>query len=122
MAGCTRLLRSLATTDHSVALQRCPDAYKALEQELQLRIQHTNADSQRLRTWIRAKLPLVWDCPEGLTSVEWTKTLSGEALDHPDDASPLFQETWAALVAKPILSLNCPVLGQGSQASDELCP
>jgi hypothetical protein len=47
VAGCTRLLRSLGTSDHSIALKRWPDAYKALEQEL--RIQQTNADTQRLR-------------------------------------------------------------------------
>jgi predicted metalloenzyme YecM len=39
----------LGTSDHSIALKRWPDAYKALEQELQLRIQQTNADTQRLR-------------------------------------------------------------------------
>ena len=110
VAACTRLLRSLGTTDHSIALQRWPDAYKALEQELQLRIQHANADSQRFRTWIRAKLPLVWDCPEGLTTVEWTENLTGERLDHSDDATPLFQETWAALESKRTLSLNWPEL------------
>jgi integrase len=55
-------------------------------------------------------LPLVWDCPQGLTSVEWTENLTGERLDHPDDASPLFEETWAALDAKRPLSLNWPEL------------
>jgi integrase len=73
-------------------------------------MQQTNADTQRLRAWIRAKLPLVWDCPEDLTTVEWTENLTGERLDHPDDASPLFQETWAALAAKRTLSLNWPEL------------
>ena len=99
VAGRTRLLRSLGTTEHSVALQRWPAAYKALEQELQQRIQQTNDDSQRLRTAIRAGLPLVWDCPSGLTLVEWTENLTGERLDHPDEASPLFEETWVALEA-----------------------
>ena len=81
-----------------------------MEHELQQRIQQTNADSQRLRTSIRAGLPLVWDCPSGLTSVEWTENLTGERLDHPDDASPLFDETGAALEAKRTLSLNWPEL------------
>lgn len=110
LAGCTRLLRSLRTADHSVALQRWPDAYKALEQELQQRIQNTHTDSQRLRTSIRAGLPLVWDCPSGLTSAELAEILTGERLDHPEDAPPLFKETWAALEAKRTLSLNWPEL------------
>lgn len=47
VVGCAQLLRSLGTTDdHSIALHRWPEAYKALEQELQLRIQLSNADQQ----------------------------------------------------------------------------
>ena len=105
-AGCTRLLRSLGTTDHSIALQRWPAAYKALEQELQLRIRQSNADQQQLRAEIRSKLPLLWDCPSELTTVEHAEHLTGERLEHPDDASPLFVETWTALEAKRNLSLN----------------
>jgi integrase len=38
-AGCTRLTRSLGTTDHTTALERWPGAYKALQQELRLRLE-----------------------------------------------------------------------------------
>ena len=112
VAGCTRLLRSLGTTDHSIALQRWPEAYKALEQELQVRIQQSHVDTQKLRVDIRAKLPLLWDGPhlEDFTNAELAEHLTGERLDDPDEASPLFQETWAALEAKRTLSLNWPEL------------
>ena len=84
------------------SLQRWPAAYRALEQELQLRIRHSNADQQQLRTEIRSKLPLLWDCPEAsaFTTVELAEHLTGERLAHPDDASPLFVETWTALEAR----------------------
>ena len=83
-----------------------------MEQELQVRIQQSHVDTQKLRVEIRAKLPLLWDGPnlEDFTNAELAEHLTGERLDDPDEASPLFQETWVALEAKRTLSLNWPEL------------
>lgn len=53
-ARCTRLTRSLGTSDHTEALRRWPAAYKALQEELSLRM--AGATDLEL---IRARLPLM---------------------------------------------------------------
>ena len=109
LAGRTRLIRSLGTTDHAKALERWPRAYKALQRELELLIQKAKSGERVKREEIRDRLPLLWasDNEESvLSDVEVVEIVTGERLNHPDDASALFEETYAAYTQRRELSFN----------------
>lgn len=97
LVGRSRLIRSLGTSDHSVALQRWPKAFQALQQELEQQIQKAKAGELVKRHEIREHLRLVWDdTSSGLTVAEVVEAVTGEKLTDPQEASPLFRQAFKA--------------------------
>lgn len=67
-AGCTRLSKSLETTDHTVALGRWPEAHKALKQELAIRLQTPLEDHDLIRARVNAALS--FETPKGIDPLD----------------------------------------------------
>jgi len=95
LVGRSRLIRSLGTSDHSIALQRWPKAYQALQQELEQRIQKARSGELVRRQEIRERIRLVWD-DDQLAPAEVVEIVTGEKLTDPKEASPLFRQAFAA--------------------------
>ena len=67
-AGCTRLSRSLDTTDHTIAMGRWPEAHKALQQELAIRLQTPVDDHDLIRARVNASLS--FETPKGIDPLD----------------------------------------------------
>ena len=87
-AGTNRLCRSLGTTDHTVALERWPSAYKALQDELSERLQLPIRDHHLIRARIDAGLGATAWTGDGvdLTPKERTEQVLRVSELDPDDA------------------------------------
>ena len=101
-AGCNRLTRSLGTSDHTEALKRWPAAYKALQDELQIRLEGTSDIAL-----IRARLPLMQVdeelTPDALSHKEQAELVVGKELDPRD---PLHVEVYESIKAGAPLSVT----------------
>jgi len=103
-AGCNRLTRSLGTADYTEALKRWPGAYRALEEELRLRLEGTS-DAALIRAGVgsaselRQRLPLM-QVDEALTPdtqlspSELAELVVGKELDPQD---PLHLEVYQSI-------------------------
>lgn len=105
LAGRSRLIRSLGTTDHSIALQRWPKAYQALQQELEQRIQKARDGELVRRQEIRERIRLVWD-DDQLAPAEVVEVITGEKLSDPQEASPLFRQAFTAYTKRRELTYS----------------
>ncbi len=105
LVGRSRLIRSLGTSDHSIALQRWPKAYQALQQELEQRIQQARGGELVRRQEIRERIRLVWD-DDQLAPAEVIEIVTGEKLSDPQEASPLFRQAFTAYTRRRELTYN----------------
>lgn len=96
LVGRGRLIRSLGTSDHSVALQRWPKAYQALQHELEQRIQKAKDGELVRRQEIREQIRLEWGGSSGFAPAELVEVVTGEKLTDPLEASPLFHQAFTA--------------------------
>lgn len=105
LVGRSRLIRSLGTSDHSIALQRWPKAYQALQQELEQRIQKARSGELVRRQEIRERIRLVWD-DDQLAPAEVVEIVTGEKLTDPQEASPLFRQAFTAYTKRRELTYS----------------
>jgi len=106
LVGRSRLIRSLGTPDHSIALQRWHKAYQALQEEVEQVIERNKNGELVKRQETREKIRLMWDVDEGLNDVEVVEIVTGERLNNPKDASPLFHQSYTAYTKQRELSYN----------------
>jgi integrase len=112
-AGCTRLTRSLGTTDHTTALERWPGAYKALQEELRLRVEGSD-DVSLLRARLSSVVGYETTSGDGIADKslsirEQAELVVGKQLDPQDslhvhvyesiEAGATLQLTWNELLS-----------------------